>query len=158
MIDQHTHNFPFESRQYHADATPAEIQAIKESVFIYDPKIVYVRELPVASSFSINLIFDQTLLLGEQLGDYGMLIDIRNTARPDAKTRRAINQRFYKICEEVSHVAFCTGKNTLINTAAKFVMFQTNLESFSVNRTPEEAAASIKKAIRRQQARRLRMQ
>ncbi len=139
--------FVFEKRPYLEDATPEEIQAIKNNVIIYDPQILYLDELPVVSPFSIGLVFDQVELLGQQLNRHGLIVDIRNTKRPDAITRRLINQRFTQVCEHLAHVSFCTGKNFLINTAAKFVMYQTNLDSYSINTTIEEAVASIKEVI-----------
>ncbi len=139
--------FLFEERKYSEDSTEEEIQAIKDNVFIYDPQIIYLDEIPVVSPFSINLVFDEITLLGETLGKHGLVIDIRGTRIPDAVTRRVINQRFGRVCETISHVAFCTGKNVIINTAARFVMYQTNLESFSINKTVEECFAAIKEVV-----------
>lgn len=139
--------FVFEKRPYLEDSTPEEIQAIKDIITIYDPQIIYYEELPCISPFTIGLAFDQVDLLGKELGLHGLIVDVRNTKRPDAKTRREINQRFGRLCENLSHVAFCTGKNFLVNTTIRFVMNQTNLESFSINKTKEEAIQSIKAIV-----------
>ncbi len=139
--------FVFEARPYHEGSTPEEIQGIKDNVYIYDPQIIYLEEIPVVSPFSIGLVFDQVELLGQNLDRHGLIIDIRNSKRPDAITRRVINQRFTGVCEQLAHVSFCTGQNFLINTAARFVMYQTNLDSFTINKTVEEAIKSIKKVV-----------
>lgn len=140
--------FIFEKRAYHEDATKEEIQGIKDNVFLYAPQIIYLDEIPVVSPFSIQLVFAEIEALGKQIGAHGLLVDIRNTNRPDAITRRAINKEFARLCENIAHVSFCTGKNFLINTAARFVMYQTNLDSFSVNKTVEEAVAAIQKSLK----------
>ena len=140
--------FIFEKRAYNEDATEAEIQAMKDNVFQYSPQIIYLDEMPVVSPFSIQLVFEQIEILGKQMGEHGLLVDIRNTVRPDSITRRAINKEFTRLCENIAHVSFCTGKNFLINTAARFVMYQTNLDSFSVNKSVEEAVVAIQKSLR----------
>lgn len=143
-----TQKFIFEKRAYNEAATAEEIQGIKDNVFQYTPQIIYLDEIPVVSPFSIQLVFEQIETLGKQMGEHGLIVDIRNTVRPDAITRRAINQEFTRLCENFEHVSFCTGKNFLINTAARFVMYQTNLASFSVNKTVEEAVAAIQKSLK----------
>ena len=139
--------FVFEKRAYNEDSTAEEVQAIKDNVYIYDHQTIYLKDIPVASPFSIGLVFEQAELLGRQLGKHGLIIDISETKRPDAATRRRINQRFTQLLENISHVAFCTGQNFLINTAARFVMYQTNLNSFSINKTVEEAVHAIKSKL-----------
>lgn len=144
MIVNKKIDFLFEKRPYNEDATPEEITAIKNNVHIYSPQVIYLDELPVVSPFSINLVFDEIERLGNELGLHGLVVDIRNTERPDAKARRVINARFSKVCESIEHVSFCTGKNILINTAARFVMYQTNLNSFSIHKTVEASIRAIK--------------
>jgi len=140
-------NFVFEKRPYKEDASPEEIQAIKNNISIYNSNIIYYNEIPVVSPFSIEISFDQVELLAKQLDSYGLLIDVRNSKRPDAETRRVINNRFFKLCENVEHVAFCTGSNFLINTVARFVVHRTSLNSFSINKTIEQSIAEIEKCI-----------
>ena len=147
MEEDITYKFNFEKRAYNEDATEEEIQAIKNEVFIYDKEVIYYKEILVVSPFSINISFGEVERLGEQMGKHGLLIDIRQVKNPDARTRRAINSRFSKICESVEHVSFCTGKNILLNTAARFVMHQTNLNSFSIHKTVGASIEAIKKKL-----------
>ncbi len=141
------YKFEFEHRAYDEHATEEEIQAIKNQVFVYEKGIICLKEIPVVSTFSINLVFDELERLGKQIAKHGILIDITETQRPDAQTRRVINARFSKICESVQHVSFCTGKNLLINTAARFVMYQTNLDSYSIHKTIEASIEAIKEKV-----------
>jgi len=147
MAENKTYKFNFERRAYNEDATEEEVQAIKNEVFMYDKEIVYYKEILVVSPFSINISFDEVDRLGQQMGKHGLLIDVRYVKNPDARTRRAINSRFTKTCESVEHVSFCTGKNVLLNTAARFVMYQTNLNSFSIHKTVEASIQAIKKKL-----------
>ncbi len=140
-------NFKFERKAYGENSSPEEIQAIQNSVFIHDPQIIYFKQLPVPNPFTTNLLFDKVEQLGEQLGKYGLLIDIQESARPDAITRRAINSRFSKINEAIVHLSICTGKNFLINTAARFVIHNTNLNSISFHKTIDASIEAIKGKI-----------
>lgn len=139
--------YKFEQRTYKEDGTEEEIQAIKDRVFIYDEGIVYLKEAKTVNSFTINLVFDEMERLGRQTGKHGLLVDISNTQRPDAQTRRVINSRFSRVCESIEHVAFCTGKNIIINSVARFVMYQTNLDSYSIHKTVEAAVRAIKEKV-----------
>ena len=142
-----TCEFKFEQKAYNEDATANEIQAIKNQVFVHSEGVVFLKEIPEVSPFSINLVFDEIERLGQQMGRHGIVIDIRETRRPNTETRRVINTRFTKICERVEHVSFCTGQNILINTAVRFVMYQTNLDSFSIHKTVEASINAIKEKL-----------
>jgi len=72
-----------------------------------------------------------------------MLLDISESARPDAKTRRLINESLAAIATNVKHCGFFTGKNVIINTAIRFVMYGTGIKNYSVSKTREEALKAI---------------
>ena len=119
----------------------------EQNVYIYEQGIIYYKELHIATPESVLLFFSRVFELGKQFDNYGILIDLRDAKVPDAVTRRTINDEFSKLCDEASHVSFVTGKNILINTAAKFVMFQTDLNSYTVNKNIEDGITAIKKII-----------
>jgi len=147
MAEDITYKFDFEQKAYNEDATAEEIEAIKNNVFIYDKDIIYYKEMPIISPFSINVAFDEMERLSEQMVKHGILIDLRDSQKPNVPTRRVINARFSKICESVEHVAFCTGRNILINAAVRFVMYQTKLNSFSIHKTVEASVQVIKEKV-----------
>lgn len=144
MIAQESNTFIFEKRPYTETSTKEEIAAIKQSVWIEDTGFIKLKEIPVMSPFSINLMFDQIELLGQQFDSYVFLVDLRASDRPDAMTRKTLYQRFNKITN-IRHTTFCTGKNFLINTVIRFVMFQTKVPSYTVCKTMDEALHSINK-------------
>lgn len=147
MPNRLVYNFDFETRPYHEDASEEEIKAIKDLVFVFSDNIIAFKEMKVISPFSANLVFDQMELLGKNFDHYGILIDLTTSQKPDSKSRRVINKRFKKICEDVEHVSFCTGKNFIINAAARFVMYQTNLGSYSIHKTIDGAVNAIKSKL-----------
>lgn len=136
-------DFSFEKRIYGQDSTEEEIEALKSRVILLDGRIVYFKEIPVVSSFTANVIFDKKEELLRAHDARALFIDVSETKVPDAETRRTINRRFKSICNEVDHVAFCTGKNAVINTVIRFVMYGINVASFSVNRTFSESVERL---------------
>ncbi len=137
-----------EKRAYHEDSTPEEIALLMERVFMYEEKIIFYNEIPIVCPFSINLFFQKAEDLSGNFDGCGLIIDVSNTVHPDASTRKVINHRFTMICDKVSHVAFITGKNFLLNTTIRFVLFGTDLKSYSVNKNVDEAVVNIKKNLK----------
>ncbi len=136
-----------EARTYQEDSTPEEIAMLKERVYMYDENIIFYDEIPVVCPFNINLFFQKAEDLADELDQPGLIIDVSGVTHPNAETRKVINKRFKMICDKVSHVAFVTGKNVLMNTTIRFVMFGTDLKSFSVHKNSVEAVAKIKEKL-----------
>jgi len=139
--------YSFQKIPYGPDSTPEIQEAIRSRVSLLEDKVILLDEIPVVSPFSIRLVFAEMTKLSEDFTKCAYLVDVSNTSIPDAETRGYINMEFKNTLHSVKHVAFVTGKNFIINTAARFVMFQTNLESFSINKTREEALVIIKKVL-----------
>lgn len=139
--------FQFEKRKYTEDASLEEITAIKNTVYLYNSQIIYFKDLPVVSSFSTNITFDQIELLAKNIGPCGLLLDVSESAKPDASTRRTLTNRQKKLPDNIRHLAFVTKSNIIVRTFIKFVMFQSVLKSYSVNSAIEEALSSINKKL-----------
>lgn len=137
-----------EDRKYHENSTVEEICLIKDSVCFIEgeKKIIFFNELPQASPFTINLIFDEIEKMTEGLSHYGILIDLSNSKRPDAVTRRAIIHRFRRL-ETLTFCVICTGKNALINTALRFIMYGAIDSTYSVVKNKEEGVQKLKNAL-----------
>ncbi len=135
--------FVFEKRPYTQTSTPEEIEAIRQSVWVEEKGFIWLKELPIMSPFSINTMFDQIEILVQQFEENIFLVDLRGSEKPNAIVRKTLYQRFNKITN-IKHTTFCTGKNFLINTVIRFVMFQTQVPSYTVCTTMEEALQSIK--------------
>ena len=57
-----------EQRAYGPDSTREESDAIADRVSRIDERVLLMREMPVQSSFSINLMFDRLEGLASRLG------------------------------------------------------------------------------------------
>lgn len=139
-----TKKLPFlEDKKYDENATPEEIDAIESRVFMSGDKIIYFKEIKHITPFSVNIVFNKIDKLGESLGWHALIIDLRHANRPDSESRREINKRFSKACKNVKHVSYVIGSNILIRTAARFVMYQTKLDSYSIHKTMDGAFDAI---------------
>lgn len=137
-----------EVKLYDDSSTEEEIQELKKRVWLENEQIIYIKELPLVTPFTINLLLGEMCRLADQIGNCAYLIDLRESQIPDAKTRRYINVEFKRqLHKNVRHVSFVTGRNFFINTVARFVMYQTELESFSISREIQEGKEKIRKAL-----------
>lgn len=137
-----------ERRTYHEDSSPEEISLLSNRVQIYQENILLYKEVYVTSPFTVNLLFDKLEYLIPEDYKPGILIDVSMADNPDAKSRKILNIRFKQIQDKVSHVAFITNKNLIINTAIRFVMYGTDLKSFSVNQDYDRALKNLKKYLK----------
>ena len=135
-----------EAKKYTSDAPPEIIELIRARVRVED-NIIIATEIPKPSAFSIKLIFEEISKYAANYDQCGLLIDVRNTTPPDAETRRVINKKFQRALSNVKHVSFVSGKNFIINTAARFAIFQTKLDSFTISKTMEEGIQHINRAL-----------
>ncbi len=122
-----------ENRHYLEDSTSKEVEAIIARVTVLDDNKFNVRELPQVTPFSINLIFDTLDQVTEGVDDIYLLVDLSEGGRPDAASRRVLNTRFNQLSKKINHCSFVTGKNVLVNTALRFILFGTGLKSYSVD-------------------------
>ncbi len=132
-------------QQYHSDCGEAIIEAIKRRVFVFEPGIIYIKEMPVSSPFSINLVCDQAVELAKQFDKWSLIVDLTEASRPDAKTRRTIFERFTVLSNDIQHISFYTN-GFMLNTIIRFVMY--GLEnSYSVHYDFDKVLKTAQKAI-----------
>lgn len=134
-------SFVFEARAYGPDSTPTEIQAIKDCIFQYAPGIVYWRELPVQSAFHLEL-FEARIHELTAGRPYHLLIDLLVVQPPSAESRAALRRTFTRL-HGINRVAVFTGRNFMLNVAAKFVLTNAGIKNFAVYRTLEEAVEDL---------------
>lgn len=136
-----------EKKAYHEDCGKQTIEELQKRVFLYCENIIYMKELPIVSPFTTNLLFDRIDELGSQFDKWALIIDLREAERPDARSRRTINKRFLELAKKNIYVAYYT-KGILLNTAIRFVMFGLNINSYSVNNNFENVLKSAKKSLK----------
>lgn len=140
-------SFVFEARAYGPDSTPVEVQAIRDCIFMYEPGILYWRELPVQSDFHLQIFRERLTELAAGTRPH-LLIDLLVATPPGAEARAALRKMFTSQ-PLIDRIAVFTGRNFMLNVAAKFVMTTAGLKNFAVHRTLEEALEDLRNATAR---------
>lgn len=131
----------FEPRPYGPESTPEELKAIEDRIYLYETGIVMYKELPVQSMFQLDIFERRMTELGDRNG-YSLLIDLTEAKPPNA-TIRARLQRLYG-SQPLRKVGVFTGRNFMLNIAAKFVLGGIGLKAFSVHTTLDQALGAIR--------------
>jgi hypothetical protein len=135
-------SFKFEIRPYGPGSTPEEVQAIKDCIYLFKPGVVMYRELPIQSIFQLDLFHEQLNEVGSKLPSYSLLIDLIEAKPPNAEIRSRLKTLFGSQ-KNMRTAAVYTGKNFMLNVAAKFVLSGIGLRSFTVHKTLEEALEAV---------------
>ena len=136
-----------ESKQYFEDSTEEEVAAIRSRVSIYTSNIILLKEVHKPTEFTVAILFDEVERLSKELDNPSMLADVRDASVPNSKVRKAINERFKGINQFVDHVSYCVGGNILIQAVARFVMYNTKLDSYSIHKSIEDAEKALEKKM-----------
>lgn len=140
--------FAFERRPYGPDSTKEEIQAIRERVFLAEPGIVVWYELPVQCAFSMRLFEERAAELIKDQRDWGIVIDVTDSGPPSADVREEIRAGMLRLGIATHPYALATGKNPLLNAAAKFVIAPVlGFGSVAITKTREEAIEVVRNAL-----------
>ena len=133
-----------EKRSYGPESTPEEIEAIRNRVFIHMDDIIVYREMPHPSAFSWDLIFAKLDELAGNFETFSLIIDLSEPKRPSAADRAYVSTSFRRLQERMRHVALFTGKNFLLNVAAKFVMSSMGLANSTICSTFDQALEAVR--------------
>jgi len=135
-----------EEKKYDETCSQEVRKALLDRVWISELGIVYLKEIPTPSPFTLKLMLDQIKKLGAQFEQWGLIIDLRQSKRPDARARRTIVQGFIQLSDISVHTSFIVpGK--LLTTAIHFVMFGIKNNSYSVCHDLEKAKHDIKQKL-----------
>lgn len=132
-----------EARPYGPNVTEAEREALRERVFMYSADTAYWHEVPVQTTYQIVILGEKLTELTRDLENFYLIIDLTEAGRPSAEiidSIRKVMQHF----SGLQHAAVFTGKNFMLNIAAKFVLERLGFASYSIHKTKEEAAVAIK--------------
>lgn len=131
-----------ERRTYGPESSPGEIKAIKDRIYLRASDVVMYEELQVQSVFHLDLFEEKLHELARGLRSYGLLIDLTEAEFPGAEIRARL-KRLFASQAKLRAIAVYTGRNFLINAAAKYVLNEPYLPPFSVHTTEEEALAAL---------------
>lgn len=109
-----------EARPYGPDCSPEELAVLRGRVELRGKDVVLYRVMPVSSLFSINTCYDRVAALAEGGASF-LIVDIRNTDRPDAPRRRLVQQRVRALEGHLRHIAVVTSTNPFLIAATRFI-------------------------------------
>ncbi len=138
-------NNQIDAKSYGPDSTKAEIKALQNRIWLHEPDVVYLKEVPVQSEFQIEIFFNQIQTLVDKRYNFYIIIDLCEARRPPAVIRAYLQKRFRSFKDQIGYTAVFTGKNFLLNIAAKFVLGRVfDPDNFSVHTSLEQAENAIK--------------
>jgi hypothetical protein len=138
----------FEAREYGPDDfTPEQRAACKERITLHPGPIIIWRELPVISVYSAGLFIENFIEVSKDLDLYSVIVDLSGTRIPSAAVRARHGTFFRGEMQKgrFKAAAMVTGKNILINAAARFVAAAIGMRAFSVHKTVDEALELLRK-------------
>jgi hypothetical protein len=136
-------------RAYGPDATREESEAIAERVSRIDDRVLLMREMPVQSPFSINIMFDRLETLARGWDRFSYVVDLSEARRPDAETRAALKERVLRVNPRVAHVAIVVGGNLLMRAMARLFAYGMGMTSVGVHVTRAQAVEEAARAMGR---------
>jgi hypothetical protein len=142
-------NVELEQRAYGPEATREECVAIAERVSVIDERILFLRELPIQSPFSVNLMFDRIETLVGEWDRFAYVADLTEAKRPDAETRATLKARVLRISPRVTHVAVVVGDNLIMRAMARLFAYGMGLQSVNVHATRAEAFEEVRRVMGR---------
>jgi hypothetical protein len=139
---------PLEARPYGPDSTPDEIAAIKSRVYQLEPSIYIWHEVPMCSVFTSRLHGQVLNELTAGLPSYSYIVDLREAKPPAQEVRAALVKMYNQEMPRCSAIAVWTGRNFLLNVAAKFVLagFIGLKKRCTLHSTFEDALATLRDA------------
>jgi hypothetical protein len=132
-----------------AAPTREEGEAIAERVSIVGDRVLLMREVPVQSPFTIDLMFDRLDALTGVWERFAYVVDLAEATRPGPETRAALKARVVRISPRVAHVAIVVGGNVLMRAMARLVAYSMGLRSVSIHVTRAEAIEEAARAMGR---------
>lgn len=136
-----------ERKSYKEDCGKEIIKAIENRVYVYEPGVIYYKEMPVVSPFSVKIMSNKIKQLASQFENWTMILDLREAKRPDAKARRALHNNFDPLHKSAKFTAFYT-TGFLLNTSIHFAMFGLGSKTYSVTTKFDVALKDVKEALR----------
>jgi len=131
-----------EPKEYGPESTQEEIDALRSCVVFHEGFTVLFEEVPVGSEFQVDLCYGRVEELLREHDCHNLIIDLRLAGRPSAAMREKLQNRVRQMHPQLQRIAVFTGKNFLVNIAAKFVL--TGIpQHFTVSKTLAEAEKAI---------------
>ena len=124
-------------------------EVIAERVSIVADGVLLLRERPVQSPQSVDVMFDRLEALTSGWPRFSYVVDLSEATRPGPETRAALRDRVVRISPRVEHVAIVVGGNLVMRAMARLVAYSMGLRSVSVHVTRAEAIEEAARAMGR---------
>ena len=134
-----------ETKPYGPDITSEERDVLLQRVYMFSDDTVIWHEVPIATNYQLEMFGEKMLELTRNIEKFYMIIDLSAAERPSAETIETL-RKIMKKFQGLKHAAVYTGKNFMLNIAAKFVLGRMGFLSYSIHKTQEDALKSIQNA------------
>jgi hypothetical protein len=137
-----------EPRPYGPDEAPAALEALRARVWKLEDRIYMFEEVPIQTTFSLDLLFDrlEELAAGEERFAY--IVDLRGVKRPGPEVRQRLKERVGRLNPRLAHAAVVFGANVVIRAVAKLAAFSIGFRSFTSHAGVEDAVEACRHALR----------
>lgn len=130
-----------ERKVYGPDSTNEEVEAIRARLSRHNHDTFIWHELPLQSPFSVEIMCDEIKRQTAELPAFNFVVDLTEAEPPPQEVRTAL----YRTLDSLTKMKRCacfTGRNFLINAAAKFVLIAVRVP-MTVRKTQEEALRDV---------------
>ena len=130
------------------DDNPSDIMVLENQVYNYPdfPEIIVYRQIFYPTNSTHKVLISKLVELGMDKSKYNYFILIadytENIKRETAEMRSYAIEHIKAI--NFKHMYFVTGKNSILNTAIKFAIRASNIKSYSVHKTFDDALSHYK--------------
>lgn len=131
-----------EAREYGPEITAEEREALRERIYMFTDDILIWQEVPVQTCNTVAVHGEKVMELTADLENFFLLIDLTEAGRPKAEIIDCLRKVMGSLTG-LRYAAVYTGKNFILNVAAKFVMGRMGFVAYSIHKTKEEALDAI---------------
>jgi hypothetical protein len=136
-----------EARPYGPDTAPAELEVLRARVRKVADRIFLYEEVPIQTTFTLDLLFDRLEELADGLDRFAYIVDLRGVKRPGAEVRERLKQRVKRLNPRLAHVGIVVGNDVVIRAVAKLAAFAIGFRSFTSNTSVEDAVEACRRAL-----------
>jgi hypothetical protein len=137
-----------EARPYGPDTAPAERLELRERVWRLDDGLFMMREVPVQTPYTLDVMFDRLEELAAGLERFAYVADLNGVQRPDAPTRERLRQRVTHINPRLAHVGIVIGTNAVLRAVARMAAYAIGFRSISFHSSVADAVEACRRALR----------
>ena len=137
-----------QARPEGTDASVDATEELRQRVWKVEDRLFLMREVPIQSPFTIDVMFDRLEELAAGLNRFAYAVDLTGVQRPDAPTRQRLHDRVMRINSRLAHVGVAVGGNVIIRAVAKLAAFAIGFRSVTFHMTVDDALEACGRALR----------